>query len=204
MRRTKKIALGCGICVLIAVLLLAAVGLMLYYGFKSTDAAISPKLDLFFAAIEEGTLDQSYEAETTAAYRSVATKEQHTAIGSAIRLRLGDLESKSLQSFKLNQKNATTTLDVVYGAVFEKGTGKILASYEKQDGVWKVNSFRVESPLFQQDQLAGACPSCGEPHSGCAEYCPSCGEPLSSEPPDGTAGEPKSSDDDSALNAGEA
>lgn len=161
-----------------AVLMIAVLAAVLYYGYRNADATISPKIDSLFATIADGSFADGYEAETTQAFRDVTTEEQYAAIGKAIKLRLGELKSKSLQSVMMKQHNTTATIEVAYSAVFQKSTGTILATFEKQDNVWKIRAFRVNSPAFQKDLLTEECPQCGEPHAANAAFCPSCGIEL--------------------------
>ena len=61
------IILGCG--GLFVVMVAACAGL-LFLGFRTTDAAFSPKIDALFAAIDNGTFKDAYYAtQTTPEYR---------------------------------------------------------------------------------------------------------------------------------------
>lgn len=187
----RKIGVALASCAAVFLLLIAAAAAFLYYGFKTTDATVSPKIDSLFAAISDGTFADGYEVETTQEFRDVTTKEDYAAIAQAIKRRLGDLQSKSLQSFKLNQWNATSTLAVAYDAQFQKGKGTILATFEKRGDAWKILSFRVNSPLFESDLV---CPKCGEACALSDRFCPSCGEPLPEEEEEKKQEEPNDGD----------
>ncbi len=181
MSKLRTLGAILGGCLGVAVLLVAVLAGLFYYGFKSTDATISPKIDLIFATIENGTFTETYETETTQALRAATTREQYEAIGNSISFRLGKLRSKSLQSFKVQQHNAQTFLEVSYGAVFEKGPGTILAKFEKLEGSWKVLTFRVKSKLFDQAPLTRSCPECGAACTDDASFCPACGSKFEAE-----------------------
>ncbi len=92
--------------------------------------------------------------------------------------RLGKLKSKSLQAFKMRQFNADAYIDASYNATFEKGSGTIIAQLKKEGSSWKFVTFRVNSPLIEQDIASARCASCGEPHPANAKFCPSCGAAI--------------------------
>jgi rubrerythrin len=171
------ITAGCG-C--LAVVMAAACGGLLYFGYKTANDSVGPKIDHLLAAIENDTFGDTYETDTTPEFQAATSKEQYADLGNAIATGLGSLKSKSLKSFKFNmqQHNADSSVDVSYNARFEKGNGEIVAKLKKQDGEWKLVTFRVNSPLFQQDIATAKCPKCGAPHAASARFCPSCGAPL--------------------------
>jgi len=180
MAQRKTIAIILVACVGLGVLLIGSCGGLLYLGYKNTDAAVSPQIEAMFAAVENGTFADTYDTQTTQEFRDVTTREEYAAIGDAIAVRLGTLNSKSMRSFKMRQVNASSLIDVTYQAVFENGTGTILANLKKEEGEWKFVSFRVNSPLFQQDLATIQCVECGEPHTANAKFCPDCGAEITS------------------------
>ena len=151
MAQGKTIAIVLVGCAGFGVLLIAGCAGLLFVGFRNTDAAVSPRVDAMFRAIERGEFADTYETATTEEFRSVTTKQQYAAIGEAISTNLGRLKSKSLQGFNMQQVNADSFVDATYGAEFEKGSGTILARMKKEGESWKFVSFRVNSPLFLQD-----------------------------------------------------
>lgn len=158
---------------------LACAGL-LYMGYRSADTTVSPRIDEMFAAIEAGSFADTYETHTTAELRASASKQEYAALGNAIALRLGNIESKSLRAFKMRQHNASSYIEASYAATFEKGSGTIDAKLEKEGGEWKFASFRVNSPIFAQALAAVTCSACGEPHGADARFCPACGAAVQS------------------------
>lgn len=184
----KLVALILSLCGGVGLLLIAVCGGLLYAGYRNADASISPKIDAMFVAIANEQFANSYASETTPELKRVMTEEQFVALGKAINLRLGKLETKSLRGFKMKQHNADSYMDVTYSAVFDKGKGTITSTLKKQDGEWKFAGFRVYSPVFEQDIATQKCPSCNQPHSATAKFCPSCGASLSVDPekPPGT------------------
>ncbi len=175
----KTVALILGLCGGVGLLLIAICGGLLYSGYRNADSSISPKIDAMFAAIAKHQLADTYASDTTPELKKVVTEEQFVALGKAIDLRLGKLESKTLRGFKMKQHNADSYMDVTYAAVFEKGKGTVTATLKKQDGDWKFAGFRVNSPVFEQDIASQKCSACGQPHSSAAQFCPSCGAALS-------------------------
>lgn len=163
---------GCG------AIMLGLCGGLLYMGFRNADKTVSPRVDAMFAAIEAGSFADTYETHTTEELRDAASRDEYTALGNAIALRLGELESKSLRGFKMRQFNASSYIDVTYAADFEKGSGTIVAQLKKEGDAWKFVTFRVNSPVFNQDLATVACSVCGEPHSADARFCPSCGAEI--------------------------
>jgi hypothetical protein len=170
------------------VLVIAACAGLIYMGYRSTDVAVSPKVDDLFEAIADDRFAETYETETTPEFRAVTTRQQYEALGRAIRNRLGALQSKSMRGFKMRQVNANSYMDVSYAATFEKGTGTITATMKKLGDDWKFVSFYVSSPEFLKDAPTTKCGSCGKTVDASARYCPSCGARLS-----------KTSDQESAV-----
>ena len=149
---------------------------LFYTGYKNADATVSPKIDAMCVAIVNDDLLNSYANETTTEFKNAVSEEQFVSLGRDIALRLGTLKTKSMQGFKLKQRNAESFIDVSYAAVFEKGSGTIISTLKKQDGEWKFIGFRVNSPVFTQK-----CPSCGNPCSSTAKFCPVCGASFANE-----------------------
>lgn len=174
----KTVAIILAACAGLGVVAIASCAGLLYVGYKNTDAAISPRIDAMFSAMERGTFSDTYESETTQELQDVATKEQYEAMGQAVAVRLGPLKSKTLQSFSARQQNAFSYADVSYDAQFEKGNGVIIARLKKVGSDWKFLSFRVNSPVFEQDIATARCPACDKPHAKNASFCPSCGKEL--------------------------
>lgn len=180
MSKGKTIAIvlaGLGGC---ALLVVVACGGLLYMGYRSADTAVSPRIDEMFAAIEAGSFADTYETHTTGALRQSASKQEYTALGNAIALRLGELKSKSLRAIKMRQHNASSYVEVSYAATFDRGSGTIDAQLEKEGSEWKFVSFRVNSPVFAQALAGINCSECGEPHEAGARFCPSCGAAVQS------------------------
>ena len=172
----KTIAVVVGVLCGMGVLFIGSCAGLLYVGFKNTDTAISPRIDALFAAIDNDEFADTYDIETTKEFKNAVTREQYESIGNAVALRLGKLKTKSLLGFKMGQHNADSYVDVSYKATFEKGEGAIIAKLKKQGGEWRFLSFRVNSPVFEQDLATQKCPSCNSPHTPNAKFCPSCGK----------------------------
>jgi len=147
-------------------------------GYRDTEAAISPKIDGLFQAIENDRFGDTYERDTAPELRQVSNKEQYEQLGRTIKTRLGSLKSKSMKSFNARQSNADSFVDVVYTATFEKGSGTIKARLKKTAGDWQFVQFNIDSPEFLNDLAVAACPKCGKPHAAHAQFCPTCGVEL--------------------------
>jgi hypothetical protein len=182
MSKGKVVALVLAICGCLGVLAVIGCGGLLYLGYRTANDSVSPTIDQLFAAIESGSFADTYETKTTPEFQSVTSKEQYGEIGQAISARLGKLKSKSLRGFNMRQHNADSLVDVTYGAAFEKGEGTIVAQLKRNAGEWKIVSFRVNSPIFQQDMATQRCAKCGAPHAKAARFCPACGAKIDVEP----------------------
>ena len=178
MSKGKTIAIVIATCGGLGILLIGSCAGLLFMGFKNTDASVSPRIAAMFLAIRNDTFGETYETETTQELRNVVSKEQYKALGDSIGVRLGALKSKSMQGFNMRQFNADSYVDVTYNATFEKGNGTIVAKLKKQNGKWRFVTFRVNSPVFEQDLVTATCSSCGEPHSATARFCPKCGAAI--------------------------
>ena len=167
--------LGCGFLLFVCVI---ACGGFFFYLYNSTDKEITPQVDVLFAAIDNDTFGDTYATETTPEMRQTISKEAYAQLGRTIKNRLGKLQSKTLIIWNSRQFNAETSTNVVYTAVFEKGTGAIQAGFKKIDGHWRLLSFRVESPELSKDLPSAICPHCGKPCTPEAKFCPSCGKAI--------------------------
>jgi zinc ribbon protein len=93
--------------------------------------------------------------------------------------------------------NADSLCDVSYDAAFEKGNGTIAAKMKKEGDRWKLLSFHVGSPVFQQDIATAKCSKCGAPHSREARFCPACGAAIAPEDATDNKQQDKASDEKS-------
>lgn len=169
------ILLGCG--GLLVVTIASCAGLA-FYMYKNADATISPRIDTILAAMQRDDFGDTYLTETTPELRQVASLEQYEQLGARVRTRLGALKSKSMTNVSMRQLNANTYTDVGYTAVFEKGTGSIVARLQKIDGNWLFTSLNINSPQFEKDFATTNCPKCSEPIRPVAKFCPACGAAL--------------------------
>jgi hypothetical protein len=169
------IILACGGLFVAAI---AACAGFVFFTFKNMDAAVSPKIDELFAAIDNGTFGDKYETETTPEFKKVTSRTQWEQIGMAVKTRLGRLKAKKLGQFNIQQLNADQSADVSYSATFEKGSGEILTRFRRTGGQWRLVSFFVRSPEFLIGLSTKACPYCGEACPASAKFCPKCGKPL--------------------------
>jgi hypothetical protein len=165
-------------CAGVGVVTLGCCGGLLYWGYTQADASISPQVDELFARMEDGTFADTYETDTTEAFRNQTTREQYADIGNAVKNRLGPLKSKSMRSYNVRQFNAQSTIDATYAAKFAHGDGTIVVRYAQDGDQWKIEGLRVNSPLFEQDLATATCPHCGAAHAKDARFCPECGKEL--------------------------
>lgn len=103
MAKGKTVALVLGALAGFVVLAVGLCGGLLFMGFKNADATVSPRVDSMFTAIHACAFAGTYETHLSDELRNTTTQDEYVAIGDAIRLRLGELKSKSLQSFKMRQ-----------------------------------------------------------------------------------------------------
>lgn len=177
--RTRTIVIGIILaCGGLSVIVIAACAGFFFFTFRNMDAAVSPKIDALFAAIDNGTFGDTYATETAPELRQATTRKEWEQLGLAIKTRLGSLKAKKLIQFNIQQFNADRCADVVYSATFEKGSGDIRTRFKSINGEWRLVGFRVNSPEFLKDLSTTACPHCGEACPATAKFCPKCGKPL--------------------------
>jgi hypothetical protein len=182
--RTLVLTIVLAVGGLFLVLVVGAVGLFLVF-YKNADAAVSPKIDSLFAAVDNGTFAGTYLTETTPELRAALSQEKYERIGRTVQSRLGHLRSKTLTQFNASWFNGESCMNVAYSAAFEKGTATIRASFKKLDGQWRLLGIFVESPQLLDDASTVKCPHCGETAPSTAKYCPSCGKSIADRKPTG-------------------
>jgi len=178
----KVIAIIFAVCAGLGVITIGSCAGLIYYGYKSADVSVSPRVDALFAAIEQGKFLDTYDTDLSTEFQAVTSKDEYATFGKLIAARLGTLKSKSLHSFNMRQFNLDSRIDATYQGEFEKGAGTIVVSLKKEGGDWKFLSFRVNSPLFESEVASVKCPACGELNVAKARFCSSCGKPLPHEP----------------------
>ena len=178
MRKRKAVAIAFSAIAGTAVLGIMSCAGFLYLGYQDASREAGPRIDALFSALRDGSFPGTYERLTSEELRNAVSKDEWVALGRTVDLRLGDLKSKSLNSFQTRKLLKGAYLDVTYKAEFENGPGVILAKLKKEKGEWRFMGFRVNSPVFDQDFVTAECPACGEPHKPRARFCPACGERL--------------------------
>jgi hypothetical protein len=162
---------------LVVVLIGLCAGFLLYT-FRTMDAEISPLVDELFVAIENDNLAETYDTHLTPEFQKVTTRDQYLQLGQMIKTNLGELKSKKLARFNVQQRNASRYADIVYSGTFEKGAGTVTVKLRKVGDKWLLVGFNVNSPEFTKSLATAKCPHCGEPHKAGAKYCSKCGKPL--------------------------
>lgn len=150
----------------------------LFLSFREMDSSISPMIDELFVAIENDKFAETYDTHLTPEFQKVATRDQYVQIGQMIKTNLGELKSKKLVRFNVQQMNANRTADVTYNGTFEKGAGTITVKVKKAGDKWLLVAFHVNSPEFVKGMATAKCPHCGEPHKADAKFCSKCGKPI--------------------------
>jgi hypothetical protein len=179
------VLLGCGGLFVVMIALCAGV---FFFAQNRTSAAISPKIDALFAKTDDGTFGETYMTETTPALRANISKEKWAEIGLVVKQRLGRLQSKTMKQFSANQFNATTTIDAVYDASFQKGSGTISVRYTGVAGHLLLEAFYIRSPVLDNAALRQECQYCGELTSASAKFCANCGKAMKNGKPARPAG----------------
>jgi len=151
----KQVALILGIVGGGVVLAIACCAGFIYWGYQSSAEIASPRIDDFFAAVNQGKSAELYANDTSADFRSVTTKQDFTEFCELLKTRLGPLESKSFQSFNRRQHNADSMIEVAYEATFERASGTISAMLIEEGGKWKFSGIHVNSPALLQDSVPG-------------------------------------------------
>ncbi len=150
----------------------------LVYSFRMMDSEISPMVDELFVAIENDKFAETYDTHLTPEFQKVSTREQYAQLGRLINTNLGELKSKKLVRFNVQQLNANRFADVVYSGTFEKGAGTISVKFKKVGEKWLLVGFHVNSPAFVKELATANCPHCGEPHNSGAKFCSKCGQAI--------------------------
>jgi len=113
-------------------------------------------VDAFLAAVDESHDDDAWAA-TSARFRATTNREKFGEMTSLVRNVVGSCTSKQLRSFNTRENiGGPTVASLAYRATFEKGDGTISMDLETESGAWKVLSWRVNSPLFQEAMKKGA------------------------------------------------
>lgn len=113
-------------------------------------------VDSFVAAVDESRDDDAWAA-TSERFRATTSREKFGELTSLVRTVVGRCKSKRLRSLNAKQNlGGSTVSSLAYGATFEKGDGGIAIDLESVDGVWKVLTWRTNSPLFEQAMKRGA------------------------------------------------
>jgi len=151
--RTNRLffVVGIGFAGVLILCLMLCAGVFLAT-FQKMDAALSPKVDALFRAIDAETFANTYSTGTTPEFRETMTPEQYDQLGQTLKTRLGLLQSKKLSHIHFEQQNAKTFADAVYDAQFDKGPATIEVKFEKIEGEWLLASFHVTSPELETDQ----------------------------------------------------
>ena len=126
----------------------------LFFSFREMDSTISPMIDELFVAIDNDKFAETYDTHTAPELQKVASRDQYAQLGLTIKTRLGELKSKRLVRFNVQQMNANRTADVSYNGTFEKGTGTITAKLKKVGDQWLLVAFHVNSPEFTKKPIA--------------------------------------------------
>ena len=176
--------------------LLALCAGALYLSFREMDSTISPMIDELFVAIENDKFAETYITHTTPELQKVATQDQYAQLGQMIKTRLGELKSKKLIRFHVQQMNANRIADVAYSGTFEKGAGTITVKLKKVGDRWLLVAFHVNSPEFTKDVATAKCPHCGEPHKAGAKFCSKCGKAI---PPSDDKAKPREKAADAVM-----
>lgn len=159
------------------VLLLACAGMLartVQLGKRAAEGA-SDQIDEYLAAIDKNKFGAVYDYSVSKAYRRSATRDQRDAIGRTIASKLGSLKSKKMHSVYRGFGNGRSEITAVCDGEFEKGVGTISAKLVWEDGSWKFEEFRIQSPALVS---LSSCASCGASHPLDAKFCPTCGKEI--------------------------
>lgn len=163
---------GAGLLLFLACAGLCAGSLRL--GTQSVTIA-SDRVDEYLKAIPEDRFEDVYEYSVSKQYRSTTSHEQHKAIGDTIESKLGKLKSKKMHSIFRGNRNGQSEITAVFNGEFEKGPGTIYTKLVWEDGSWKFEEFRIQSPALL---ATSKCSSCGASNSSDARFCSKCGKEL--------------------------
>jgi hypothetical protein len=167
-------------CAVVFVMMVAACGGLMYFGFRQVtgEGEVALEFDHLFEEIAEGRAAEFYRDRGSAELKRATSEADFVGFCQNLNERLGKLRSKTMSGFFVQTRNLTTQVDATYNCQFERGQATVRTGFKHDNGRWLLNSFHVESPELPKGTVRENCPHCGEPHEPGAKYCPNCGKEL--------------------------
>lgn len=167
------IFIGCGGALLVATLFAA----LFLFLFRYAGRTLEPKVSEYFAQVDRGEYASIYDSAHEQLHQA-DPPQSFKAFLSHVHGSLGDLKSKSMQSFHINTNTSGGRADAAYAATFENGDATVSFRFLKAGGDWKLAAVHYESPLLES---ALHCPHCNAGLREPTPYCPHCGNALDAE-----------------------
>ncbi len=167
-------------CAVVFVVMVAACGGLLYYGFRQVtgEGDVAVEFDQLFDEIAQGRAAEFYRDRGSAELKRTTSEAEFLSFCQNVHERLGKLRSKTMAGFYVRTHNLTTHVDATYTCQFERGEATVKTGFMHDNGRWLLNSFRVDSPELDKDAAREKCPHCGEPYEPGSKFCPHCGKEL--------------------------
>ncbi len=171
-------------CAVLGLLMLAACGGMLYFGYRqvSGNGEVAAEVDRLFDEIAQGRAAQFYRDWCSPELKRATSQQEFVDFANAINEQLGKLVSKSVTGFSFNRQNLTSNVEASYTCEFERGKATVQTRFVQKDGRWLLQSFQVLSPRLLKPTARRKCPFCGELYEPGDKFCPHCGKQLPDTP----------------------
>lgn len=112
--------------------------------------------DEFVRAVDEERDDDAWEM-TTPAFRISMPRDKFGEMTELVGNVVGRCNSKLVRTFNSRSKiGGGSSCSLVFAAKFEKGDGTISFDLVEVNGAWKVQAWKVESPLFLDAMKRGS------------------------------------------------
>lgn len=157
---------------LFALVVLCAGGFVWFY--MSSQTEVEQVVNSFQAQLDAEDYAAAYRT-IGPELKAMSSKADFTDIESTILKQLGKLQSKTLQSFNVQESTTGGSATIVYHCTYKKGQGQVKYTLSKSTGLWRVIGHHVESSALLKILT---CPSCGKVMNDFPQFCSGCGAKL--------------------------
>lgn len=163
--------LGCGLLVLLILVLFFSCGVWYWKG----DSATTVSANEFLRLTQARDVEHLYEV-IDPQWRSTQSSKQVKRMMAELDLLLGRLLEWKRDRFQIRTTTAGQFAELNFSADFELGKGEITMTMHWDRDRWRVLSYYVSSPLVKQGLT---CPHCHNIHENTIpKYCSKCGRPM--------------------------
>ncbi len=167
-------------CAVMGLLSVAACGGLLYLGFRqvSGHGEVAAQFDRLFDEIDQGRAAEYYRAHATDDLKRATSEADFVSFAELVNEKLGELQAKRVAGFSMHSSSGGTRVEATYDCDFEHGKGTVRTTYWHQQGGWRLQGFRVDSPNLYKSTAREKCPHCGTSYELGAKFCPHCGQEI--------------------------